>query len=125
VTIRLLVPTDIPVLEARAAVSVFPYPSPYEAETVLVVIDVEGRIVTACAAKRLVELYLWPIEGSPVGAMEALKLLHCEMAKRLRALGYTEANAQLPPAIAAKFSRRLRRSFGWMQNTWENWFIRF
>jgi len=117
--------SDVPLLKERARVSGYPYPSHSDSEVVLIVEDAEGNIITACAAKKLVELYLWPMECPPAVGMQAIQLLHAEMAKELRNLGYTEANAQLPPAIAAKFSRRLRRSFGWMQNTWENWFIRF
>jgi hypothetical protein len=123
VTLRPLHPTDIPILKARAEESGYPYPE--DAEITLVV-ELDGQIVTAAAMKLSPELYLWPMANLPPSIkFQALILLHREMAKELRELGYTEANAQLPPAIAARFSRRLRRSFGWIQNTWENWFIRF
>lgn len=125
-TTRPLRPADIPILAARALQSGYPYPDPLDAEAFLVVEDADGNIVTACAAViPTPELYLWPIAGPPAVGFSALRLLHVQMAKSLRELGYTEANAQLPPAISAKFGRRLKRSFGWVQNTWENWFIRF
>lgn len=125
VTVRPLLPADIPILQARAQSSGYPYPQPDDTELTLVVVDGDGQIITACAAKLCPEMYLWPMAASPAVAMQALQLLHIEMAKAMRELGYTEANAQLPPAIAAKFGRRLRRSFGWIQNTWDNLFLRF
>ncbi len=127
VTERALDSADIPALDALAARSGFPYPKlddPH-VEAVRVVVDSQGRVLMACAAKRVTELYLYVGEGTPVTKMGALRLLHRGMAQELRQLGYSEVNVQLPPPVAAKFGRRLQRSFGWMRNHWENWFIRF
>ena len=127
-TIRPFRPSDIAILKRWCEESGFPYPNfddPH-IEAFLVVADSEDRPIGACAAKRLIELYgYFDPSQSPATKLAILKALHHGMAECLRALGYTETNAQIPPDIAKVFGNRLRRSFGWVRNTWENWFIRF
>ena len=84
---------------------------------------VEMLSTPGCAAERIVQLYLWVGEGSPASKLAAMRLLHAAMTPALKAKGYTEANGFLPPELAARFGRRLERSFGWRPN-WKSWFLR-
>lgn len=119
--------SDIQTLRDIAAKNGFPYPEldhPH-IEAVLVVVDSEDRPIMACAAKRLVELYLWVgPDPSPTIKLDALRLLHMDMPGILRNLGYTECNVQIPPEISDSFGRRLERTFGWVRNRWKLWGIR-
>ena len=119
-TLRPLHLSDVPILNARAQASGYPYPSPDDSELILVIEAADGTIITACAAKKLIELYLWPSDASPATLAAALNLLHREMPKVLLSLGYTSAEAFIPPEIAGKFGRRLERSWGWVKN-WSSW----
>ena len=75
----------------------------------------------ACAAERLVQLYLWCGEFErPHAAVYALRLLHEAMAAELQRKGYQSAEAFLPPTLAARFARRLEKTFGWRLN-WPSW----
>ena len=87
----------------------------------MVVVDDDDRPIMVCAAKRLVELYLFcgPIER-PHAKVHALRLIHEAMGKLLKVRGYASAEAFLPPTLAQKFGRRLQRSFGWVKN-WPSW----
>lgn len=120
---RALKNSDIPALRAMAEASGFPYPdlSAARLEAVVVVVDEEDRPLMACAAERLVQLYLW--SGAferPHAKVYALRLLHEAMAEELRRKGYTSAEAFLPPTLAKRFARRLEKMFGWAKN-WESW----
>jgi len=126
---RALQQSDIPALRAMAEASGYPYPEISDfstrkegtIEAVLVVADDQDQPVMACAAQRIVELYLFVGDGgTPALKLHALRLLHDSMAAALRAKGYQDANAFLPPSIAAKFGRRLERTFGWVRN-WQSW----
>ncbi len=119
-TLRPLRPSDIHVLNARAESSGYPYPVPDDSELTLVIEAADGTIITACAAKKLIELYLWPSDASPATLAAALNLLHREMPKVLIELGYKSAEAFIPPEIAGRFGRRLERSWGWVKN-WSSW----
>ena len=79
----------------------------------------------ACAAKRLVELYLFvdPDRAAAV-KMTAMRLLHKDMGETLRERRYDGCEAFLPPSVSEKFGRRLERAFGWVKN-WPSWTIRF
>lgn len=119
-TIRPLLPSDIPILGARASASGFPYPDLSGIEACLVVLDADGHIITACAAKKLVELYLYPMEGTPTVKLRALEALHLEMSTLLKANGYNYVEAFIPKEIAERFAKRLERTFGWIRN-WPSW----
>ena len=124
--IRELRTEDLPTLQAIGKANGFEYVDPKAAdiESALVVVDDNGRFLMACAAERIVQLYLWSAEFEPAAKLHALRLLHREMAVRLKQAGYTEANAFPPPQIAEKFGRRLERTFGWVRN-WPSWAIHF
>lgn len=120
---RALKESDIPILRAMADASGFPYPDidPAKLEAIVVVVDDDDRPVMACAAERLVQLYLWCGEFQrPHAKVYALRLLHETMAEELRRKGYASAEAFLPPTLAKRFARRLEKLFGWKKN-WESW----
>lgn len=123
-TVRALKPSDLPHLQAMAAASGFPYVEPSHAEAVLVISDSQDHPIMACAAKRLVELYLWVGEATPATKLAALRMMHRAMAEELRKLGYSQAECFLPPSIAERFGRRLERSWGWARN-WVSYNIHF
>jgi hypothetical protein len=121
--VRQLRAEDIPVLNAIAERCGYPYPdlTGDTIETVLVVVDADDQPLMACAAKRLIELYLYVDPAHhPTVAHQCLQLLHSVMPTILREFGYNSVEAFLPPSIAAKFGRRLERSWGWVEN-WKSW----
>lgn len=121
--VRELRESDIPILRAMAEASGFPYPelSTARLEAILIVVDDENHPIMACAAERLVQLYLWSGEFErPHAKVFALRLLHEAMATELRNKGYTSAEAFLPPSLAKRFSRRLEKMFHWRPN-WPSW----
>ena len=124
--VRKLHDTDIPKLDALALASGYPYPNLRGAhiEGVSVVEDEHGNIVAACAAKRLLELYLYCPEGSAIDKNRAILLLHEHLSTELKSKGYDDANVFIPPSLAKKFGRRLERSFGWIK-AWPSWTKRF
>lgn len=125
--IRPLRASDIPILQDLAARSGFPYPElnhPH-IEAVLVVVDSGDKPIIACAAKRLIELYLY-VDGdrsAPV-KLAALNLMHRSMAQTLRDKLYSSCDVFIPPQIAEKFGKRLERTWRWAKN-WQSWTIRF
>lgn len=127
VRIRTLKASDIPILGAMAEASKFPYPDlnhPH-IEAVLVITDDADRPIMACAAKRLIELYLYVDPAcSPAVKMAALNTLHKGMSAVLREIKYNSVECYLPEQIAAKFGRRLERTWGWVKN-WPSWCVRF
>jgi hypothetical protein len=114
--VRALIASDIPALLAMQAE--YPYPSLDGAlEAVSVVVDDDDKPICAAAAKRLIEAYFWCGKfSSPMAGLHALRLLHDDLAVQLRERGYSEIEAFLPPPVAAQFSRRLKKSFGWRPN---------
>ncbi|MDE2099618.1 MAG: hypothetical protein KGL39_20365 [Patescibacteria group bacterium] len=122
-TTRGLKPSDIPILRAMAEQSGFPYPelSAKRMESVWVIADENDQPVMAAAAERLVQMYLWCGEFErPHAKVHALRLLHEALSRELKGKGYDSAEAFLPPSIAARFARRLEKSFGWVRN-WPSW----
>lgn len=113
-----MIPADIPALEAMALASGFPYPDLADPliEIVMVVVDEEDRPVMACAAKRIVELYLYCGEFRPHAKLNAVRALHEAMPPVLKDFGYDEANAFIPAATPCGFKRKLTRMFGWCEN---------
>lgn len=122
-TVRPYQKTDQPILDLLARSAGHPYPDPSrpEIEVALVVLDDGGNIVMACAAERIVQLYLWadPVVH-PAAKLHALRLLHRDMAPALKTKGYNSVEAYLPPKIAAQFGKRLERTFRWIRN-WPSW----
>ncbi|MGH9343307.1 MAG: hypothetical protein ACRD19_06045 [Terriglobia bacterium] len=127
--VRALEETDIPALQAMHRAAGFDYEFPDfrngKFEAIAVVADNLGRPLMAAAAERIVQLYLLSGEFShPASKLHAIRLLHHALAEMLRAQGYREANAFLPPEIENHFGRRLMKSFGWVKN-WASYAIRF
>jgi len=121
-TIRPYQPSDAPALQRIAEASGFPYCEPDAAlvEACLVV-EVDGQVVAATAAKRIIELYLWKGEGlSPAATKAIIDALHNSMSVKLRGLGYNSCNVFLAPSICQRFGRRLERSYNWVRN-WDSW----
>lgn len=124
-TARRLKPSDIPILQAMAEASGWPYPPLVDLEMVCVVVDENDRPLMAAGVKKILETYLWVGDiKKPLARMHALRVLHAKLESDLRSVGFREANAFLPPTLASRFGRRLERSFGWRRN-WESWFLRF
>lgn len=121
-TTRRFKPSDLPHILAMQGD--FPYPDPADTEAMLVVADSYDNPVMACGARKLVELYLWSADATPATKLAALKLIQNAMTEELRKLGYSEAECFLPPAIEAKFGRRLMRSLGAVKN-WASYCFRF
>jgi hypothetical protein len=122
-TVRSLKQSDIPALRAIAQASGLEFPdvSAEHLVSVLVVADDRDRPIMAAAAQRSVQIRLWcGAFERPHAKMFALRLLQDAIASVLRSKGFSEANAFLPPSIAKKFSKRLEKSFGWVQN-WSSW----
>ncbi len=124
---RPLRPSDVQILDKRARESGFPYPAFNDPliEAVVVIADEDDLPITACSAKRLVELYLYPNPDVSVTRMfSAIAFLHKAMADTLRQKCYSSAEIYLPPQVSRLFGRRLERSFGWMRN-WQSWVKKF
>lgn len=123
--VRKLHPADIPKLQKLYEESGFEYEFPRleNLESVLVVADQEtNEPFMAAAAERLIQLYLFAPEGGhPAAKLHAIRLLHEAMRNELKSLGYNSVEAFLPPSIAARFGRRLERTFGWVRNPWASW----
>ena len=126
-TARPLRPSDVQILDKRARESGFPYPAFDDPliEAIVVIADDDDHPITACTAKRLVELYLYPNPDAPPALMlNAIGFLHQAMANALRQNGYNSAEIYLPPQVSGIFGRRLERSFGWVRN-WQSWVKKF
>ncbi len=125
-TVRELRDSDIPALNAIAETSGFPYivPRGTLVERVLVVADENDQVLAAVAAERILQLYLWIGDAHPAAKLRMIRMLHEAMAPELKAKGYTEVQAFLPPGVAGKFGRRLERTFSWMKN-WQSWYLKF
>lgn len=116
-------PSDVPILDAWAKASGYPYPS--NVGDCVCVVDENDQPIAACSPNMIVELYLWADpDQHPAAKLAAIRALHDSMIPMLRVEGISEVNAFLPPEIAAKFGRRLERTFGWVKN-WQSWAKRF
>ena len=92
---------------------------------VYVVEDEAGKPIMACAAEKILQLYLLCGEGvRPEIKLAAISGLHETMTVDLRKQGYSEANCFVPPLLAKAFGRRLMKTFGWSAN-WPSWAKRF
>jgi hypothetical protein len=83
----------------------------------LVVEGGEGCAVMASLARLTCEMYLLlaPEEGEPRERYERLLALHRAGERDLIARGLHDAHAWLPPPIAKKFGRRLKK-LGWVRD---------
>jgi len=119
--IRALQPSDIPTLRNLYEMSGLPYTFPDLRgplmESVLVVADDNDVPVAACAAERIIQLYLL-IDDSlhPAAKLRYIKQLHTHLSVVLKSKGYQEANCFVPPEMEKSFGRRLMRTFSWVRN---------
>lgn len=127
---RMLIESDIPLIRAayeRSGLE-FEFPSLRgpRIETVMIAVDDYNHPVMAVAAERILQLYLFPLntEATPYQKLAAIQQIHCDMAPKLRAKGYDEVNAFIPPSLFASFSRRLKKTFDWTEN-WRSLCKRF
>lgn len=102
----------------------FSYQFPNLSEPQFVNIQVaedDGVVVGAIASRMTVETYLLMDKGwkTPGWRQEILMQLHLSAHKAVKALGYTDANAWVPPEVVKSFGRRLQRVFGWKRSVWE------
>ena len=113
---------DVPAVENLIAASNLPYPSLSSPliECVQVVTDDSGKIVAAFIAERLVQGYLLMADMEPHAKLHAIRMLHGDVPNILKAKCYDSIEAYIPPQLAARFGRRLERSFKWTQN-WRSW----
>jgi hypothetical protein len=119
VILRPLTPDDAPWLAAHQRG--YPYPSAgFIASSV--VADAAGEPLMIAAVVVQPQAYLWVGECGPAVKLQALRLLHAELARQLRELGFNECDCELPPGVLLQ--GRLKR-MGWIRNTWEKWFVRF
>ena len=114
--VRALLDSDIPKLKALE--NGFPYCDPKSSlvECFLVVADEKDEPVAACAAERILQLYLWVADVHPAAKIAAIRHLHSEMASELKEKGYQSVECFLPPSIYQRVSRRLIKTFGWQEN---------
>lgn len=128
-TVRPLKASDIPLIEESYRKLGFSYEMPdlngSAIEYASVVVDSEDQPVMAFAAERILQSYLFPIrEMYPAAKLSAVRMLHEAGAIDLRAKGYHELNAFLPPEVEKSFGKRLSRTFGWARN-WVSYYIKF
>jgi hypothetical protein len=122
-SVRDLRDSDLPQLEAMHRQQGYDYPLPdfRDAEFVSkqVVVDEHDRPYMVLVARRTVELYLLcdPGYGTPGLRWMAIKTLRDAMSGVLKALGFTDVHAWIPPAIEKSFTRRLKR-MGWTKAAW-------
>jgi hypothetical protein len=98
------------------------YPAPDQVIASAVVADAEDAPLMAAVVSLQPQAYLYIGDSEPAVKLVALRMLHVELARQLRVLGYMEADCEIPPEI--KMDRMLKR-MGWIRNTWEKWFVRF
>ncbi len=81
----------------------------------------DGLIIGAIASRKTVETYLLidPDWKTPGWRQEALMQLHLSAHGAVKALGFTDANAWVPPQVVKSFGRRLQRVFGWKKSVWD------
>ncbi len=123
-TVRPLHFSDIPKIREMFDKSGLEYQFPdlltSKMEAVLVVVDDQDRPLMACAAERILQLYLWSADFAPAAKLHGIRLLHEAMAQELRRKGYNSVEAFIPPTMVKSFTRRLERMFQWTRN-WPSW----
>ncbi len=124
-TCRDLQSADLPRLQELFAAQGFEYEFPdlQSAQFIVkrVLVDDNGVILGAIAARQTVELFLLadPTWQTPRWRLEALRLQHEDMRQQLAVRGIRDAHAWLPPQICRAFGRRLLKSFGWRKQMWD------
>lgn len=85
------------------------------------VIEIDGRIVLAVAARPTVELYMWGDKEweTPGFRKELIYKIYEPMRQRLYDRGIQDGHSFLPPEISKFFGRRMKKYFGWIKSTWD------
>lgn len=128
-TARTLRHDDIPVLRFIHAADGFAYDFPDltgpKIEGALAIVDEKDNVMVAIAAERILQAYLWCDPSVlPAAKLRAIRMLHEELAPVLRSKGYNSLECFVPPQVEKSFGRRLKRSFGWVEN-WKSFARRF
>ena len=123
-TIRPLEEADIPKLRAIYGEMDFDYSFPDLLSPQFVnvmVLEEDGEPVMAIASRKTVETYLFMRKSwkTPGWRQEAFLQLHLAAHKAVKALGFTDCHAWVPPRVAKSFGRRLQRVFGWKKSVWD------
>ena len=123
-TIRPLEQKDIPKLREIYAEMGFDYAFPDLLSPQFVnvmVLEDDGVPVMAIASRKTVETYLLMKKGwrTPGWRQEAFLQLHLGAHKAVKALGFTDVHAWVPPQVSKSFGRRLQRVFGWKKSVWD------
>lgn len=117
--------SDEPILRAIHEAQGFDYEFPdlSQFECVMVSTDEQDSPIQAMAARKTIEAFFLgdPNYRTPRWRMAHFAPLHDEMSKVLRARGFTDVHAWLPPQIAKQFGNRLRRTFGWIPSVWQTY----
>lgn len=117
-TIRGMLPSDIPRLEQLHKEAGFDYPFPKLDKDFLpvpVIVDENNQVVMAIASMPCVEVFFFMDKNweTPGMKMEAFRLIHEFARRELSRKGFVEVNAFLPPEIEKSFGRKLIKKFKW------------
>lgn len=121
--VRDLRDSDLPRLEAlhrqQGYDYVFPDLSQPQFRAKQVLVDDRDRPIMAVMARQTVEIYLLcdPEYGTPGLRWMGIKALHLSISRILKALGFSDVHAWIPPQIEKQFTRRLKR-MGWTKAVW-------
>lgn len=124
---RDLQPEDLPRLKEMFSRQGFDYEFPdVESAQFLVkrvVVDDDGTVVSAVAARQTVEIYLLadPTYSTPRWRLEALELIHEDVRQQLESRGIYDAHFWAPPNVCRGFIRRMMKVFGWRKQIWQSY----
>lgn len=121
--IRYLKESDIPRLKRLYKKMGVPLPFPNLNEflpNMPVIVDEKNRVVMAVGMVPSVEVWLFMDKDweTPGMRMEAFKVIHEWIRKDLKAKGFIQAHAFLPPSLEKQFGRRLTKTFKWVKEFW-------
>jgi hypothetical protein len=128
--IREYQPSDEPVLRALHEAQGHPYPFPDLSHEqfvgIMVATDENDVPVQAIAARKTVEVYMLgdPNWRTPAWRYRVFAQLHIAIHKTVKAQGFTDAHAWLPPRVCKAFGKRLKRDFGWVSSAWQS-FVKY
>jgi hypothetical protein len=85
------------------------------------VVEVDGKVVAACALRIEVETYLW-CGGSPEDKMDAMLAMQPEILEDAWMLGIDNLVCWIPEDVEARFEKRLKQ-LGWARDRdgWHSW----
>ena len=117
-------PEDYAAVKALHAESGIDYALPDLAGPLFIVkkvVEVDGRVVAACALRIEAETYLW-CGGSPEDKMAAMLAMQPEILSDAWMLGIDNVVAWIPEAVEERFEKRLKQ-LGWARDRdgWHSW----